>query len=594
MPFTVQDLIKDKQKPVTVYSNDSVQKAVDLMIEYDFSQIPVVDNQDKLLGIVTSDSILRALKNLNVTLSDLTVNPHAMSKMSKKHLFTANEELFALLDTLKDTYAVIIVDVEGKVTGIVTSYDTTDYFRRRAEDTMLVEDIESMIKDYVRAAFNQAPGEDDTQELKEVIKECLGSRQENIGRFRNGVNSYLKISNNNQSELNQQFLEEAFSKSFENKQSGIKSFDELTLFEYSQLFLNNKSWSHYGTILGDKKAMSGLLDNVRKTRNRLAHFRDEISATQRDQLRYCSDLLERCQSVIVKSEQVKFSEFIEDTLIHSEQLPNDKSTVLVSSTEDIILEAEEITPEEITPEESPLALLALYLQNQPVTRDKLMLKFKDIENTIKSELPTVARRHRSWWANDSVNHPQSQQWLNIGWCVSTVDISAEEVTFSRIKKQQKAYIDFFSALIAKLEESAKFSLKPPQSQDGRHFVSIAGIPEGGAYSATLAFAFTRSNQLRVELYIAKNDQQENKRIFDSLHKRKNEIEAELGENLSWESHEYRRESRIALYHHGSINDSEEKLANLQKWAVNAMIRFQKVMNEKVSEVLYEYTNKPQI
>ncbi len=70
MPFTVQQLIEGRQEPVTVSPHDTVKKALELMIEHDFSQLPVVDESRKALGIVTSDSILRALNNFGVPLAD--------------------------------------------------------------------------------------------------------------------------------------------------------------------------------------------------------------------------------------------------------------------------------------------------------------------------------------------------------------------------------------------------------------------------------------------------------------------------------------------------------------------------------------------
>ena len=45
MPFTVQQLIGGHQEPVTVSPKDTVKKALMLMIEHDFSQLPVVDEE---------------------------------------------------------------------------------------------------------------------------------------------------------------------------------------------------------------------------------------------------------------------------------------------------------------------------------------------------------------------------------------------------------------------------------------------------------------------------------------------------------------------------------------------------------------------
>ena len=47
MPNSVQQLIEGHAKPLTVLPNDSVQKALDLMIEHDYSQSP----SDKVLSV---------------------------------------------------------------------------------------------------------------------------------------------------------------------------------------------------------------------------------------------------------------------------------------------------------------------------------------------------------------------------------------------------------------------------------------------------------------------------------------------------------------------------------------------------------------
>ena len=65
---------------------------------------------------------------------------------------------------------------------------------------------------------------------------------------------------------------------------------------------------------------------------------------------------------------------------------------------------------------------------------------------------------------------------------------------------------------------------------------------------------------------------------------KNTNEAELGYPLRWERLERARASRIALYHAGAIAYSEKWLDPVREWAVDAMIRFQRVMEKRVTEV----------
>ena len=51
-------------QPVTVSEHDSVLKAVDLMVERRFGGMPVLNAQEKLVGIVTYVDVLRACREL--------------------------------------------------------------------------------------------------------------------------------------------------------------------------------------------------------------------------------------------------------------------------------------------------------------------------------------------------------------------------------------------------------------------------------------------------------------------------------------------------------------------------------------------------
>ena len=84
--------------------------------------------------------------------------------------FTIADDLFDILDRLKNTNAVLIVGDEiPELVGIVTSYDTTDYFRNRTEDLMRVEDIEVTIKDLIEEAYTNTDGTLDNDKLKQAI-----------------------------------------------------------------------------------------------------------------------------------------------------------------------------------------------------------------------------------------------------------------------------------------------------------------------------------------------------------------------------------------------------------------------------------------
>jgi CBS domain-containing protein len=580
MPFTVQQLIEGHQETVTVPSDEKAQKALELMIENDFSQLPVVDENNKPLGIVTSDSILRALNNFSISLTELHVS-HAIVKVD---FYNPDEDLFDLLDDLKKTYAVLIVNNEGNLDGIVTSYDTTEYFRRRAEDMMFVEDIESTLKDFIKTAFD-VTNDPDQKTFTTVIAEITNTGIDK--KFHNALNQYLNQCDKGLTPIDKDLSSKVFTNHFSSKEP-VKAFDDLTLNEYIQLLLHNSKWSYFSDIFSlSSQAIRNLLDGVRKARNDLAHFHGEITANQRDQLHFCADWLERQRMKVFETFGAVEPEIVPSTVTKDGGTPFKAAGDPLNQNGNIVTE-EEITPsvEVIGPDDSRYAILALWLQQRPLNLEKVSLLFEEIEELIHDKLPPSARKHRAWWSNHLEYSPQAKQWWDAGWRVLTVNMNQEKVVFTRIEERKKAYIDFFSTLLAQLDRENPLLMRQPYpSPTGQNWISITRLPKDGPRVASLGFSFARKKRFRVELYIDTGNEQNNKSIFDGLFAQKDTIETELGEPLSWERLDdgNTRASRIALYHVGSITN-EDSLVGLKEWAVEAMLKFYRIIEPRLSEV----------
>lgn len=95
------------------------------MIEHDFSQLPVIDDNFKLKGLITSDSILKASSYLKCKLEKIRVS-HAMLNTKTCR---DDDDITEVLSILSESNSVPIVDKDGKLVGILTSYDTTEYYR---------------------------------------------------------------------------------------------------------------------------------------------------------------------------------------------------------------------------------------------------------------------------------------------------------------------------------------------------------------------------------------------------------------------------------------------------------------------------------
>lgn len=544
MPYQVQQLLEGKSEPVCVTKEDSAAAALRLMIENDFSQLPVVKNVHKNNvpeGMVTHEAILRGILNFKTGLDTLKVRDVLVSAPT----YSVDDDLFDILDRLKDTNAVLIVDGKREnLVGIVTSYDTTEYFRNRTEDLMRVEDIEFMIKEFVKTAYTHKNGEINENLLEEKIAEYIVYKKE--------VNRKEKT-----------------------------SFDDLNLSDYIGLLFTKETWAFLEPIFQmPKNSVSELLQEVRKTRNLLMHFRGEISAEQRDTLKFCMEWLTRCQEEYQARKEAEGTKEAEKEAKKNLE-PGFPKEISWAKRLDAIISSNYSTADSSTGS-SRYAALADWLQSQPGRIDQVPLSFNQIEEIIGSDLPPSARIRRVWWANDSIGHSHSQLWLEAGWRTTYVNLTEGKVTFSRVKEREKAYIAFFSKLLTAIRTNADFPIKDV-SPDGTNWLVVQTISPKGKTCGYYTFNFTRDKRFRVEIYLDLGDQTLTKEVFDRLQLKRDLFESQIGP-LTWERLDNRRASRIAIYHDGSILD-EKNHRELIDWAAKNMAKLYNAFNEPVSMVL---------
>lgn len=567
MASTVQHLIPESQTPdslVTATEEMSLQEALERMSEHDFSQLPVVDKEFKLKGLVTSDSILKTVSYFGSTLNRIKVS-HATFNAKACRL---DDDLSELLNGLRDTSAIPIVDKLGKLTAIITNYDTAEYYRQRAEDIMLAEDIETTLRDYIETAYRGHDGSINCDALQQAIADITPSGKDVRNKLKQAICSYLGRSAQG-SQPDHQLIDEVYVR-YLHQPVEAKAFEDLTLFEYVQIFKN--LWDRYKAAFNhlEWEAIDRLLSDVRQTRNAIAHFR-EVTPAQRQQLKFCASFLDRHRPTI------EDNTLLNDTVIsvvEIAQVPSEHAKLTPQAAEETGVEFAPIE-EELGPNESRYAPLALWLQIQSQEgQDKVVLTFEQVEKIIDDKLPASARSNRSWWANDSVGHTQSQQWLDVGWRVSSVNIAEERVVFSLMGDRQSAYISFFTELQTKLQENDELTIKPAMNLQGRSWFMVEVRSTEFPETNWLTFSFARQSRFRIELYIDVGDQGRNKSRFDTLFSHKPEIEGKMGTSLSWERLDSKRASRIALYHEKtSITNPPEELENVQKWVIEMMPRF---------------------
>jgi Domain of unknown function (DUF4268) len=143
-----------------------------------------------------------------------------------------------------------------------------------------------------------------------------------------------------------------------------------------------------------------------------------------------------------------------------------------------------------------------------------------------------------------------------------------------------AYQNFFQGLMDELREKHKFTnAKAAQPQCWYAFSSgTSGISYGAVFAA--------GNRLRVELYVDVGDAAKNKATFDALKAQHSEIEAAVGEGLTWERLDTKRASRVSIVRpNTSIADAAAAEAEIRDWVIRRLLRFKSAFGPKLKSIL---------
>jgi hypothetical protein len=229
------------------------------------------------------------------------------------------------------------------------------------------------MRDYIEFAYKDAQGDPDPAALQSAIEDITPSGKDLKNKFKQALCKYLSRAGQIPPQPNQQFIDDMFMQ-YLHEPIAIQPIEKLTLSDYIQLFKN--VWDKYQAAFNGLEwdAIHKVLDEVRQTRNAIAHFR-EVSPNQRKQLKFCSSLLDRHRFIL--EEEASLNDAIAP-VIDDEQLSPAIVEVPLQPTEELQGEFPPID-EEIGSNESRYAPLAIWLQSQVRTQqENLLLSFEQI------------------------------------------------------------------------------------------------------------------------------------------------------------------------------------------------------------------------
>jgi CBS domain-containing protein len=201
---------------VWVKPDETVQRAATLMLNHNFSQLPVMVNERDVKGIVTWRTIGRKFV--------LGASCDTIREVMETHQEISSEaSLFSAIELIVQHDCVLVRDSERKISGIVTTHDLGAQFGSLAEPFLLLGEIENHIRGIL--------GPLSKSELAAAADPSDGERE-------------------------------------------IEDVADLTFGEYLRLLTDKKIWSKLGLKI-DQKTSAHYLEEIRKIRNDVMHFDPE-------------------------------------------------------------------------------------------------------------------------------------------------------------------------------------------------------------------------------------------------------------------------------------------------------------------------------
>ncbi|MEU7135923.1 CBS domain-containing protein [Streptomyces sp. NPDC046261] len=232
--YPVSNLDSANRMPKCVRAGDSLRTAMTLMMLRDDSQLPVLDADGRVRGVVSWESIGRAhMADSQASLAAATVRAQEADR---------SDDLLDWVGTIQRSGYVLVRDHDHKVCGLVTDSDLTVQFGIRVRPFVLVEEIE--------------------QRLRRIVDRCLPT-----DRIRAVVPRH--------------------------RASRVNSAANLTFGAYGHLLKVPEKWAELGWLI-DQQHFVAALEEGRNFRNSLTHFSPDPVTD--DQLRPAQGLLELLRS----------------------------------------------------------------------------------------------------------------------------------------------------------------------------------------------------------------------------------------------------------------------------------------------------------
>lgn len=269
-------LLPPEQGLLMLETSASVGDAIERMVDEGFSQIPVKNRDNKIVGVFSWRSFGKRIKDLGST----SIKP--MDLPLKEAMEPANFiDPNVYIDTSTDWGDVdyVIVGSDADPLGILCVADVFGRLNDFAEAFVLLYEIEHEIRDMITEIYTE-------QELQEVLEALVISASRPTAEALDELKKHIEEHGGNK----------AIGKAIKVLKSGgmrpIDSLEDLSFAQYTTIVCSEKNWPRFEPIFD---TMREIIENdfkeVNQLRNVVFHFRRGITPKDTDRLRRFRDRL---------------------------------------------------------------------------------------------------------------------------------------------------------------------------------------------------------------------------------------------------------------------------------------------------------------
>ena len=141
--FKVSEFFDSSMKIASCHETDSILKAKSLMLLNDFSQVPVLSADEKILGAVSWKSIGK-IESLGIN------SPYIIDYIEESAIINESDDFLKYMKLVAKKDYVLVKDKKEKLQGIITTYDMTINFKNFLIPFLHIGIIEDCIRSLIK------------------------------------------------------------------------------------------------------------------------------------------------------------------------------------------------------------------------------------------------------------------------------------------------------------------------------------------------------------------------------------------------------------------------------------------------------------